>query len=220
MITHTEENYLKAIFKIAEREKNAASTNSIAAVLNTSAASVSDMLKRLSEKELINYKKYKGVTLTSQGSKIATNLIRKHRLWEVFLVKKLKFSWDQVHDIAEQLEHIQSPELVNRLDNYLDKPKFDPHGDPIPNSEGKFTIRNQNPLSDLTIGERAVVIGVKEHDTEFLQYLNSIGVKLGTEIEIQNIVKYDRSMKVKLDGGNQTVLTDQVSSNLLVKRAL
>lgn len=220
MITHTEENYLKAIFKIAEREKNAASTNSIAAVLNTSAASVSDMLKRLSEKELINYKKYKGVTLTPVGSKIATNLIRKHRLWEVFLVKKLKFSWDQVHEIAEQLEHIQSPELVNRLDNYLDKPRFDPHGDPIPNAEGKFTIRNQYPLSELTIGERAVVIGVKEHDTEFLQYLTSIKVKLGTEIEIQHIVKYDRSMKVKLNGENQVVLTDLVSSNLLVKRAV
>lgn len=220
MVTHTEENYLKAIFKIAEREKNAASTNSIAAVLNTSAASVSDMLKRLSEKELINYKKYKGVTLTPVGSKIATNLIRKHRLWEVFLVKKLKFSWDQVHEIAEQLEHIQSPELVNRLDNYLDKPRFDPHGDPIPNAEGKFTIRNQYPLSELTIGERAVVIGVKEHDTEFLQYLTSIKVKLGTEIEIQHIVKYDRSMKVKLNGENQVVLTDLVSSNLLVKRAV
>ena len=220
MITHTEENYLKAIFKIAEREKNAASTNSIAAVLNTSAASVSDMLKRLSEKELIHYKKYKGVTLTPMGSKIATNLIRKHRLWEVFLVSKLKFSWDQVHDIAEQLEHIQSDELVNRLDNFLDRPKFDPHGDPIPNAEGKFTIRNQNPLSELTAGERAVVIGVKEHDTEFLQYLNSIKIKLGTTIEIMKIVNYDRSMHVKLDQGLIITLSDQVSSNLLVKRAL
>ena len=149
MISHTEENYLKAIFKIAERENKTASTNSIAAILNTSAASVSDMLKRLSDKKLINYKKYKGVTLTTEGNIVATHLVRKHRLWEVFLVNKLKFSWEQVHDIAEQLEHIQSLELINRLDNFLNNPKFDPHGDPIPNAEGKFTLRNQHPLNDL-----------------------------------------------------------------------
>ena len=218
MISHTEENYLKAIFKIAERENKTASTNSIAAILNTSAASVSDMLKRLSEKKLINYKKYKGVTLTSEGNIIATRLVRKHRLWEVFLVNKLKFSWDQVHEIAEQLEHIHSPELISRLDNFLDNPKFDPHGDPIPNAEGKFTLRNQHPLSDLHINETSVVIGVKEHDTSFLQYLNSISIKLGTAIKIISTVKYDNSMEIIVDGNNSLQISHQVAQNLLVKR--
>jgi DtxR family Mn-dependent transcriptional regulator len=219
MISHTEENYLKAIFKIAEREKNAASTNSIAALLNTSAASVSDMLKRLSEKKLINYKKYKGVTLTSEGNHIATNLIRKHRLWEVFLVNKLKFRWDQVHEIAEQLEHIKSLELVNRLDNYLDNPRFDPHGDPIPNAEGKFTIRNQHPLSDLHQGEKAVVIGVKEHETDFLQHLNGLKIKLGTKIAILSVVAYDQSMLIRIEDQNPITISHQVAHNILVKRS-
>lgn len=218
MVSQTEENYLKAIFKIAEKERNAATTNSIAASLKTSAASVSDMLKRLSEKEFINYKKYKGVTLTAEGNKIATNLIRKHRLWEVFLVNKLKFSWDQVHDIAEHLEHIHSDELIIRLDNFLDNPKFDPHGDSIPNAEGKFTIRNQYPLSDLQEGEKAVILGVKEHNTPFLQYLNSLNIKLGTEVEIKSIIAYDQSMELIIAEDKTAQVSHQVCSNLLVKR--
>ena len=218
MVSQTEENYLKSIFKIAEKEGNAATTNSIAASLNTSAASVSDMLKRLSEKELINYKKYKGVTLTAEGNKIATNLIRKHRLWEVFLVNKLKFSWDQVHDIAEHLEHIHSDELIIRLDNFLDNPKFDPHGDPIPNVDGKFTIRNQYPLSDLQEGEKAVILGVKEHNTPFLQYLSGLNLKLGTEVEIKNIIAYDKSMELIIADDKTAQVSQQVCNNLLVKR--
>lgn len=218
MISHTEENYLKAIFKIAERENKTASTNSIAAILNTSAASVSDMLKRLSDKKLINYKKYKGVTLTTEGNIVATHLVRKHRLWEVFLVNKLKFSWEQVHEIAEQLEHIQSLELINRLDNFLNNPKFDPHGDPIPNAEGKFTLRNQYPLNDLHVNESAVVIGVKEHETSFLQYLNSINIKLGTALKVIAIVKYDNSMELKVANQEIVQISHQVSQNLLVKR--
>ena len=143
MASETEENYIKAIFKITEKNQGAATTNAIANHLSTSPASVTDMLKRLSTKDYFHYEKYKGVYLTSKGIDMATQLIRKHRLWEVFLVEKLKFSWDQVHDIAEQLEHIDSDELIVRLDDYLDNPKYDPHGDPIPNAEGKFTIRNQ-----------------------------------------------------------------------------
>ncbi len=217
MISSTEENYLKAIFKIAENEKDNASTNSIAKHLATSPASVTDMLKKLSRKELINYKKYKGVTLTQAGSKIATKLIRRHRLWEVFLVNKLKFSWDKVHEIAEELEHIPYDELINRLDIYLGQPKFDPHGDPIPNAAGKFTLRNQVLLSDLRVLETGIVIGVKEHDAPFLQYLTSLSIKLGTEVKLMDKIEFDQSMKIEIDQKETIHLSEKVSNNLLIK---
>lgn len=218
-LTTAEENYLKAIFKIYERTQKSASTNAIAQHLSTSAASVTDMLKRLAEKKYINYEKYKGVTLTSEGNKAATQLIRKHRLWEVFLVKKLRFTWDQVHDIAEQLEHIQSNELIMRLDAYLDYPKFDPHGDPIPNSDGKFTIRNQTPLSDMHQGQSGSLVGVKEHHSDFLLYLNALHIKLGTIIAIKETMPFDKSLRVELDHKREVLITNQVAQNLLIKKA-
>ncbi len=217
-LSTAEENYLKAIFKISERSQKSASTNAIAKHLNTSAASVTDMVKRLSEKKFINYEKYKGVTLTAEGSKIATQLIRKHRLWEVFLVKKLRFTWDQVHDIAEQLEHIQSNELIMRLDAYLDYPKFDPHGDPIPNSDGKFTIRNQTPLSEMHKGQTGSLVGVREHHSDFLLYLNAQNIKLGTIISIMETIPFDKSMRVELDNKREILITHLVAQNLLIKK--
>jgi len=218
-LSTAEENYLKAIFKISERAQKSASTNAISKHLKTSAASVTDMLKRLSEKKFINYEKYKGVTLTVTGSRVATQLIRKHRLWEVFLVKKLRFTWDQVHDIAEQLEHIQSKELIMRLDAFLDYPKFDPHGDPIPNADGKFTIRNQTPLSDMHQGQSGSLVGVKEHDSEFLQYLSAQNIKLGTQITIVETMLFDKSMRLELDHKKEILVTQQVAQNLLLKKA-
>jgi len=218
ILSTAEENYLKAIFKISESAKKSASTNAIAKQLNTSAASVSDMIKRLSEKELIIYEKYKGVVLSNDGKKYATQLIRKHRLWEVFLVKKLRFSWDQVHDIAEQLEHIQSKELIMRLDAYLDYPKFDPHGDPIPNADGKFTIRSQSPLSDMHKGQGGMLVGVKESKTDFLQYLNSLNIKLGTMIEILETMPYDGSMRVEIDNKKEVLITKEIAQNLLLRK--
>lgn len=214
----TEENYLKAIFKINERTNKPATTNAISQQLSTTAASVTDMLKRLAEKELINYQPYKGVTLSSTGNKIATNLIRRHRLWEVFLFQKLNFAWEQVHDIAEDLEHIKSDELINRLDNYLGNPRFDPHGDPIPNAQGKFTIRNQISIDQLQIGEKGILVGVKEHDTDFLQYLNELEIKLGSEFELLEKVKYDESLKILKDQKDQINLSNKVSKFLLVKK--
>ena len=217
-LSPAEENYLKAIFKISERSQKSASTNAIAHHLNTSAASVTDMLKRLAEKMYINYERYKGVTLTSEGSKLATQLIRKHRLWEVFLVKKLRFTWDQVHDIAEQLEHIQSEELIMRLDAYLDYPKFDPHGDPIPNADGKFTIRSQTPLSEMHSGQEGSLVGVKEHQSDFLQYLNSQHVKLGTIIKVLETIPFDSSMRIVIDHKKEITVTSKVAQNLLIKK--
>ena len=217
MISQTEENYLKAIFKICEKTGKSASTNAIASEMKTSAASVTDMLKRLSEKEYISYEKYKGVTLMELGNKIATNLVRKHRLWEVFLVEKLNFSWDEVHEIAEQLEHIQSSELVKRLDQFLGKPRFDPHGDPIPDAEGKFTFRKQVLLSELPIGSESVVVGVQEHSTPFLQYLDRVKLTLGARIKILEIFEYDESLKVLLNDSSEFTLSSKVSQNLFVQ---
>ena len=220
MASSTEEDYIKAIFKITEKNQGSANTNAIAAHLSTSAASVTDMLKRLSAKDYFHYEKYKGVYLTSKGIKMATNLVRKHRLWEVFLVDKLGFSWDEVHDIAEQLEHIKSDALITKLDDYLGNPRYDPHGDPIPNAAGKFTLRNQVPLHSLAAGETGIVVGVREHDTPFLQYLNQIKVNLGTKIKVNSHTEFDHSMQVVIENDSPQVLSHKASSNVFVKKSL
>ncbi|NNF20808.1 MAG: metal-dependent transcriptional regulator [Saprospiraceae bacterium] len=219
MATRTEEDYIKAIFKITEKNQGSANTNAIAKHLSTSAASVTDMLKRLSEKEYFHYEKYKGVYLTSKGIDMAIKLIRKHRLWEVFLVNKLNFSWDEVHDIAEQLEHIQSEALIEKLDHYLGHPKYDPHGDPIPNAEGKFTLRSQDSLFNLCIGEKGSVVGVREHDNAFLKYLNKLEINLGTRIEVKEHIEFDHSMHVIIDDQNEAILSNKVSKNIFVKKS-
>lgn len=218
MLTSTEENYLKAIFKIAEKEKKAVSTNAIAKHLGTTAASVTDMIKKLAEKELIFYEKYKGVVLTNAGNKAATHLIRKHRLWEVFLVNKLRFAWHQVHDIAEELEHIDSEELISRLDAFLDYPKFDPHGDPIPNAEGRFTLRSQISLSEMPVGQIGSVLGVKESETEFLKHLTHINIKLGTEVQVLKKTDFDQSMLILIDQKNEELLSKAICQSILIKR--
>lgn len=175
------------------------------------------MLQKLAEKGFLNYKKYKGATLTPTGNKIATNLVRKHRLWEVFLVDKLRFSWDKIHDIAEELEHIDDDELISRLDAFLDYPRFDPHGDPIPNADGKFTIRNQLVLSEMRSGLTGQLIGVREHSKEFLQHLNNINIQLGSLIHVFSVNKFDGSMEVKLNDNQDTILSKKISDNLLLK---
>ena len=217
-LSATEENYLKVIYKIAEREKKSASTNTIAKFIGTAPASVTDMLKRLAGKQLINYQRYKGVTLTAAGGKVATQLIRRHRLWEVFLAVKLRFSWEAVHDIAEELEHIKSEELVNRLDAFLNYPKFDPHGDPIPNAQGKFTLRNQMSLMDAIPGNKVVLLGVREHETSFLEYLNGLNISLGTEFTIKAFNHFDKSMNILIDHTRETLLSEKVCQILLVKK--
>lgn len=218
ILTQAEENYLKAVFKITEKEEKAASTNAIAAAMNTSAASVTDMLKRLAGKELLHYEKHRGVMLTEKGGEVATNLVRKHRLWEVFLVKKLSFSWDQVHEIAEQLEHVQSEELVERLDAFLDRPQFDPHGDPIPDANGKMAIRKQFLLSSLSVGEQGVLVGVQESTAAFLQYLDKLQLSLGAKLRVSERFDYDGSMKVEINGGDEVTLSHKVCENLFLQK--
>lgn len=218
MLSQTEENYIKAIYKISQTESKNVSTNAISKLIQTKAASVTDMLQRLSEKNLVNYKKYKGVNLTDQGKKIATQLIRKHRLWEVFLVNKLHFSWEEVHDIAEELEHINSDKLIDKLDEYLGFPKFDPHGDPIPNHEGKFTLRQQISLSDMNEGESGQVIGVKIHDTPFLEHLNEIGIQLNTNMQVIGKKEYDQTRLVLIGKNVKTHISEKVARQLLMKK--
>jgi DtxR family transcriptional regulator, Mn-dependent transcriptional regulator len=206
-LSQTEENYLKAIFKICEQEEKPASTNAIAGEMNTAAASVSDMLKRLAGKELIHYEKHRGVTLSESGNQIATMLVRKHRLWEVFLVKTLDFSWDEVHEMAEELEHVQSPELIDRLDKFLGHPRFDPHGDPIPDAHGNFASRKQVQLSDF-----------QEHSSVFLQYLDKMSLGLGAEVCVKEIFEFDGSLKISIGNQQEIIISSKVSENLLVQK--
>ena len=216
-LSHTEENYLKAIFKASEPERKAASTNEISQRMNVSPASVSDMLKRLAKKELIHYEKHRGVVLTETGHQLATQLIRKHRLWEVFLVEKLDFSWDEIHEIAEELEHIESTKLIDQLDAFLGHPRFDPHGDPIPDAEGNYAFRKQLLLADFPLEKNGVVVGVLEHSTPFLQYLDQSKLNLGAGFRIIEKYAYDQSVKIELADKTIHLLTHKVSKQILVQ---
>jgi DtxR family Mn-dependent transcriptional regulator len=204
MLFQAEENYIKIIFKIETETGGEASTNAIAEAAQTKAASVSDMLRKLAQKGLINYVKYQGVTLTDEGKREALTIIRKHRLWEVFLVNKLGYKWDEIHDIAEQLEHIQSTDLIERLDAFLEFPRFDPHGDPIPNARGEFT---QDP------GKKGTIAGVKNSSTVFLQYLDKIGIAIGSSFQIVDKIDYDQSVELRVDGRKMFISRD-VAQNL------
>jgi len=213
-----EENYLKAIYKLTENTDRPAATTAIAEQMQTAAASVTDMLKRLADKGLIHYERYKGVSLTDEGMRLATHLVRKHRLWEVFLVDKLGFGWDKVHDIAEQLEHIRSPELVERLDEFLGRPRFDPHGDPIPDAEGQFAERQQTLLCKLAEGQQGVIVGVAAHAPSFLQFLDKLALVLGTRLQVVERFDFDDSMKVRLPDEREVLLSSKVTHNLFVQK--
>jgi DtxR family Mn-dependent transcriptional regulator len=214
MNTFTEENYLKAIYHLS-LQSDSASTNQIATSLNTKAASVTDMLKKLADKELINYTKYQGVTLTASGEKIAVSIIRKHRLWEYFLVEKLNFKWDEVHDVAEQLEHIASNELIDRLDDFMGHPKYDPHGDPIPDSNGLFKTHELKPVSTLIADENGIISGVRDHTTSFLQYLERMQLTIGKKIKVTEINDYDHSV-ILLVENKKIHISREVANNLLI----
>ena len=213
-----EENYLKAVYHLSSEGESEVSTNSIAEEMQTKAASVSDMMRRLSEKELVHYKKYQGVRISETGTKAALQVVRKHRLWEVFLVEKLKFSWDQVHDVAEQLEHIKSPLLIQRLDEFLGHPKYDPHGDPIPDENGEFKEKPQVPLSETEVKDDGIVIAVKDTNSLFLQHLDRIGIYLGAKIKILEIIPFDGSMEILIDQKNKIFISKEVAQNVLVTK--
>jgi len=220
MLSKSEENYLKTIWSLCLDDTKGASTNAIAKKMETKASSVTDMVKKLADKDLVNYKKYHGVTLTVSGKNIAVGIIRKHRLWEVFLLNHLHFKWDEVHDIAEQLEHIQSKELTKRLDEFLGTPRFDPHGDPIPDAEGNITDnRITHALSDLLVGETAIIVGVNDSSATYLRYLDGQNLVLGTSFTVVEVYDFDHSMQLKLPNKELTV-SHQVSQNLVVKKVI
>lgn len=215
-LSFAEENYLKAIYHLSSDGQQQVNTNAIAERLATKPASVSDMIRKLSDKGVISYVKYQGVNITEDGKKKALSVIRKHRLWEVFLVEKLKFHWNEVHDIAEQLEHIRSSLLISRLDEFLEFPKFDPHGDPIPNAEGIITSKPRVILSDLEVGSLAEMVSMKDTGNSFLNYLDRNGMKIGTKIEILDFIEFDGSVEIKIDGDIKITISKQAADNLLV----
>ncbi|AZJ34230.1 metal-dependent transcriptional regulator [Tenacibaculum singaporense] len=217
MFSQSEENYIKTMYHLAADYKKGISTNAIAKRLDTKASSVTDMVKKLSEKNVVSYKKYQGVTLTDFGKKIAANIVRKHRLWEVFLVKKLNFSWDEVHEVAEQLEHIKSPKLINELDAFLDYPKRDPHGDPIPDKEGNLQIIEKSLLSTLNKNEVGVCVGVDDSSSEFLRFLDKQEIALGKQIKVVEKEPFDGSLVIEMDGKTLTV-SNKIASNLYIQK--
>ena len=216
MFTLSEENYLKAIFHLESISGKGISTNAIAKKLNTKASSVTDMIKKLAEKELLIYKKYQGVTLTNIGKKVATGIVRKHRLWEVFLVEKLNFSWDEVHDVAEQLEHIKSPKLINELDLFLGFPKMDPHGDPIPDKDGNFQKIEKRLLSSLEVNQFGICIGVNDSSSEFLKYLDKHTISLGQQIRVLSKESFDKSITILIQN-KEISISHKIANNIYIQ---
>lgn len=215
-MTTSEENYLKAIYHLTQVMPKGVNTNAIAASLDTKASSVTDMIKKLAEKELVIYQKYQGVNLTELGKLSAKMIIRKHRLWEVFLVEKLGFTWDEVHEVAEELEHIQSEKLINQLDQFLGFPSYDPHGDPIPNAKGEIQLENKWLLSEIEVGLKVTCIGVKDSSADFLKYLDKQKIALGTTLQLLEKESFDGTLKIGI--GNQVlVISDKIANNLFVK---
>lgn len=207
---------MKAIYRLSDGGVKAVMTNEIADSMSTKAASVTDMIKKLSNKNLISYEKYYGAKITRQGKSHALTIIRKHRLWETFLVEKLQFSWDEVHDVAEQLEHIQSPLLIEKLDEFLGYPTADPHGHPIPDKDGKIQELRLIPLSDQMVDKKGIVRSVKDGSPAFLQYLSKIGIYIGAKMVILDKIAFDGSLEVLIDNKNRVFISRDAAQNLLI----
>jgi DtxR family Mn-dependent transcriptional regulator len=215
-MTHSEEDYLKAIYHLGSTENKRVSTNAIAEQMETKPSSVTDMVRKLSEKEYVSYKKYQGVSLTKSGKEKALSIVRKHRLWEVFLVDKLDFSWDEVHEIAEQLEHIKSEKLTDSLDKHLGFPKFDPHGDPIPSKSGELAKTAKRLLNEVELNQSGICVGVKDSSAPFLKFLDKHGIALGDKISVLDKEDFDGSLHINIK--NKSILiSHQIASNLYVR---
>jgi DtxR family Mn-dependent transcriptional regulator len=216
MQTFSEENYLKIIYNLDKQGVKKITPTAISEALDNNPASVIDMLKKLGDKKLLAYEKTKGAKLTPNGKAVAISVIRKHRLWEVFLLEKLGYEWDQVHDIAEQLEHIHYTDLADKLDKFLGFPKYDPHGDPIPSANGEMVSINRIMLEEANVGKTYKVVGVKDTSPEFLQYLKKLKIGIGTKITIKEKIPFDNSMGIMIEKNIQTTVSKVFSQNLLV----
>ncbi len=211
--TSTEENYIKAIYHL-QHASNKVSTTSLSEEMNTKPASVTDMLKKLRAKRIVHYQRYKGFNLTETGNRKALSIIRKHRLWEYFLVNKLGFEWDEVHQVAEELEHITSNKLVTRLDNFLGNPSFDPHGDPIPDQNGRIKNIKQTNLTIIPLKKTATVSSVKNQSDEMLDMLKHYQIGIGTKLKVIRRFEFDGSVEIKIDRQPVTVISKQVAQNV------
>lgn len=218
LLSFTEENYLKAIYALQSRQDNSGvSVNEIAERMQTRPATVTDMMRKLSEKELIDYEKYKKLKLTEKGLTIALQIVRKHRLWETFLYEKLHFSWDEVHEVAEQLEHIHSTKLIDKLNAFLGYPKFDPHGDPIPNAKGDLPQSSTLTLAEAATQKLYKIVAVKDTSVSFLQQLEKMNLAIGSSMNITERMPYDKSIHVKTTDGKSLMLSEKIAVNILVK---
>ncbi len=217
MPTRTEENYIKTIYYFQADTNHSVSTNLIAEKLQTKASSVTDMIQKLAEKKLVSYKKYQGVLLTKAGRDIAIDVLRKHRLWEVFLSKNLGYSWDEIHYLAEQLEHIKSATLADRLDEYLGYPTHDPHGHPIPDKDGNILPQKSSVLSLFEIGDTCIVTGVNDSSSDFLRYLSKINIRLGSHMTVVSKEEFDGSMELLVDD-KKNYISSQIAKNLNVMK--
>lgn len=211
----SKENYLKAIFHLQE-EEGIATTNALAKALQTRAASVTDMLKKLKTQKLLLYEKYQGFRLSNEGKKVALQIIRKHRLWEFFLVEKLHFGWEEVHEMAEELEHISSKKLVDRLDEFLGFPKTDPHGDPIPDSSGKLALKQQVNLLGIPLNVTVEVSNISDQSTEMLELLKHKSIFIGTKLEIKKKFAFDNSIEIKIKNQAAITISENVATNVFV----
>ena len=211
----SEENHIKAIFHL--QKGGPVTTNELAAELQTKPASVTDMMKKLSSKKLVHYKAYHGFSLTNEGRKVALLIIRRHRLWEFFLAEKLKFSWDEVHAVAEDLEHVSSKKLIDKLDEYLGFPRYDPHGDPIPDASGKIETSRQVCLSDLPLNKMAIVCYVSDQSTEMLELLSHKKIGIGTKLETKKKFNFDNSLEIKIRQQSPTNISGELAKNIFVK---
>src|SRR5688572_7993770 len=214
-VSSSKENYLKAIYHLQE-EDGSVSTNALAKELDTRAASVTDMLKKLKTQKLLLYEKYQGFRLSPEGRKVAVQIIRKHRLWECFLVDKLSFGWEEVHEMAEELEHITSKKLIDRLDEFLGFPKSDPHGDPIPDINGKMSPKKQVSLLELPVNVTGIVSNITDQSTEMLDLLRHKGISLGTKLEIKKRFSFDNSIEIKIKNMAAITISDTVAKNVFV----
>lgn len=220
MLSHTEENYLKALLKLSfqNEQKPEVGTNEMAAYLGVKPATATDMLKKLKEKDLVSYQKYGKILLTETGKSNGIAILRKHRLWETFLYEKLDFSWDEVHEVAEQLEHIQSAKLVNKLEEFLDFPEFDPHGDPIPKANGEMSIVPKTLLAELADNDICRVMAVKDTSVLFLQYLEKLRVTIGTKIKVLEVIAFDGSLSIQIEDEEPRNVSMKFAESLFVKR--
>ena len=216
--SQSEENYIKSIYHLKGDQQNV-TTNELAEELKTRPASVTDMLKKLKTKKILHYEKYQGFRLSAEGKKVALTIIRRHRLWEYFLSEKLKFTWDEVHEVAEELEHVTSKKLIDKLDEFLGFPKFDPHGDPIPDHAGKMTSAEQVLLSDIEINQPAEVCGVASHSTHMLDMLKHNNIGIGTKLEIRKKFPFDQSIEIKIRNLPAFAISDRLAQNIYVRYA-